>query len=324
MHISNKLIHSTKPSETPISPQESADFAEAILERGQSLAADRSTTTRAMVIAHTLFWYAVVNAIIQMTSSKSHVGLQVNAIASSALLFFIVPLSLLTALIGTVNTEGNTREKLQKLQNEINRVCHTKMSELSLPSWSEQVPFEKLMLSGSCSLWQPKNRMSIRDRPLLEQIFLCSVFFVIIFGGITTAIIETHLVPPGGWQARHWFYLSVFFTYMCSPILEYILDRTFGPRFWIIFAKDSMIAVAVCTPIILAQLGLFNRPVAWSLGPHDGVATPEIPFVDDQVYHLFTNGDYPITMVASITIQFVMVLLLVVTRYGSAVRVFLQ
>jgi len=277
-----------------------------------------------MVIAHALFWYAVVNSIIQTASPKSHVGLQVNAIASSALLFFIVPLSLLTALIGTVNTESNTREKLQRFQNETNRVCHSKISELSIPSWSEQLSFEKVMLSGSCSLWQPRNRMSIRNRPLWEQIFFGLVFLVVLFGGITTAIVETHLVPPGGWQARHWFYITVFFTYLCSPVLEYILDKTFGPRFWIIFIKDSMISVAVCIPIILAQLGIFNRPAAWALGGHDGVATPGIPFVDDEANHLFINGWYPVTMVASITLQLFMVLLLVATRYGSAVRVFIQ
>ncbi|KAK3171746.1 hypothetical protein OEA41_003830 [Lepraria neglecta] len=153
---------------------------------------------------------------------------------------------------------------------------------------------------------------------------------LIVITGAVTGMIISALVPPDGWDCRHWGKIMILFAWLLSAaldsLLNYLLPLNHGHQtlfFWVTGLKDLLIAIATMGGIITTQIGVFNRCSCYTLWGKTGLALPQMPEVATVLRHRLSTV-YPALIFVCVGIQLLLIPLFICVRYRHALRVFLQ
>lgn len=163
---------------------------------------------------------------------------------------------------------------------------------------------------------------------------------LIVVAGAVAGFIISSLVPPEGWNCRHFGELSILFVWIFSACIDIQLNKKFSlsgepwkflkwrmqsstALFWLTFFKDIVSTVATMFGIVIIQCGILNRCVCYSNWGRKGLQLPEMPDVDN-VLRDRINRLYPAIVALGLGFQLISVSLYFYWQYGSALQVYVQ
>jgi hypothetical protein len=327
-------------------------FMKLCLGTASRLAADRSTNFLPVIIAQAFFIGSVVIAIVRTiglaegTNPQTYIDIETYSIGFTALYFWVISTVTLTSVIGTSQTANAIPDTLADFRrNLVNRGFQ--QGESDLP---KDLDTEERYRRGGIYSWQcdgaPKDvfdnttvhlqrRISPIDsrarrrsstQVVLQQSWpwLCTFLPLLnISVGTIIGMVLTSLVPPDGWSCRSIAELAIFGVWIFSYPLTLIPMRGHHRRrFWFTFAKDFIAMAATLGVVIATQIGIFNKCSCYA-NSDTGLALPQMPVVQTILQNRLKQ-EYPVLTVMGIVAQLVVFPGIVLWRYYSSVRVFLQ
>ena len=208
------------------------------------------------------------------------------------------------------------------------------MDRLTLPNETSliRLPNECLVddarrvFHGGIYSWQPQKSCATRTFWDWQSIL---PYFVVILGTATGMAVSA-LVPPDGWDCRHFGQILIFLAWLLSARIDVWLLRLWPLEkgnqtklFWFTGVKDLLVTIATMGGVITTQLGVFNRCVCYTLWGKTGLALPEMPDTAETLFHRI-NTVYPAITFTSISIELIIIPLLISFRYKDALRTFVQ
>ena len=148
--------------------------------------------------------------------------------------------------------------------------------------------------------------------------------------GTATGMMISALVPPDGWNCRHYGQFLILFAWLLSAQIDgwlshlWVLDKANHTKlFWSTCFKDLLFTIATMGGIIITQVGVFNKCECYTLWGRTGLALPEMPDIAQTLFHRL-NTVYPGIAFTSIGIELIVVPLSVCIKYIDALRTYVQ
>ena len=151
---------------------------------------------------------------------------------------------------------------------------------------------------------------------------------IILIPTITGAITSSR-VPPDGWNCRVTGETAVFFAWLVSAELNYVLQSAIPlgntnskKIFWWTLAKDTIIALGTIVWVFMTVVGALNRCDCWI--DHDGsLILPQREDIDKILRHRL-NRDYPAWIFSGVAVELVLIPWGVQLWYSDGLKVFVQ
>ena len=312
-----------------------------IQQTAGALAADRATKFLPIMVAQAFFIGTVaiafgrtVSAAVSSSSTSVFINVEAHSIAFSALYFWVIPIVIISSIIGVSQTEGAMPRILRRFKTDLDRTfpgmnvalpndcldsSHTRVFHGGLYSWQ---PAKRPLHNGN-----KKGKFMNRVKITIQSGFLPSALIV---AGSLTAIIVSYLVPPDGWDCRNIGEVVITLAWVISAQLDtlfgYLVPYTRKRRtlvFWVTGVKDLIVTLSTMLGIVATQIGVFNRCACYTRWGRTGVALPEMPDVKKILIHRMQTV-YPAVIFTCIGVQLIIVPSYICIRYRHAVRVFLQ
>ena len=253
----------------------------------------------------------------QALSDTVFINVEAHSIAFSAQYFWIIPAVFLGSVIGVSQTEAAIPRILRRFQIDVERLNLPNKVKLPNDCLEDN---EKRTFHGGVYSWQPRG--SHLSHNLLSH--------VIVIMGTATGMMISALVPPDGWNCRHYGQFLILFAWLLSAQIDgwlshlWALDKANHTKlFWSTCFKDLLFTIATMGGIIITQVGVFNKCECYTLWGRTGLALPEMPDIAQTLFHRL-NTVYPGIAFTSIGIELVVVPLSVFIKYIDALRTYVQ
>ena len=168
------------------------------------------------------------------------------------------------------------------------------------------------------------------SRPHLSYVSHTLLPYAILILGTVTGMAVSALVPPDGFNCRHFGQILICIAWILSAQADRLLNSRWAlssnklrTLFWVTAVKDLLMTVATMGGIIATQVGVFNRCVCYTNWGRTGVALPEQPDIAETLFRRL-NTVYPAIAFTSIGLNLVFVPLYLWIYYRDALRVFVQ
>ncbi|KAI9776737.1 MAG: hypothetical protein M1839_009381 [Geoglossum umbratile] len=296
-------------------------------EAACGLACARTDEFARTCLAMVLYIYGVIAAFVAKVGGEptSPPG---GRIGTALLLSWLVPVALLSNIIGSFTTHGTCYEVLQRMALRSNGKL-----ELSVESYYDSQKFSAAIYS-----YRPNKR--IPRAGIIRRIALPLVAAFPVLVSATGAFVIIWFTPPNGLNCRHVWVLGIFFLWLVStftttatyelfvhdPLLHSGGGRAmhnYGKRvkhwYWILI-KDSVIAFVSLNTIFLSSAGLFNTCTCWSGIFRFGREKARIPMNVVPIFKEYDEGIYPIVVGICLGLQ-VLFFILVTIKTGRGLRV---
>jgi hypothetical protein len=323
---------------------------ERCITAANNLAADRSTRFFPIVVAQGFF---IGNIIIALVRTKSlttgpnpatFINIEAYSIGFSALYFWITFAVSLSSAIGTSQTAAAIPRILGQLRDDLIPITEGRL--VTLPDTFDEAA---RLRNGGIYSWQPGRRANQTSAwspsqwswatickwapsatyPIVCPSFPGSFRSVLTYLSLTLAAstgwLISYLVPPVGWGCRNNGELIIYLIWLFSHLIENVL--CFGTHhraeFWTYLVKDFLCMGSTMGMVIATQIGIYNSPECYTLWGRTGLALPGMASV---AATLSRNLDrvYPAIMAVGIGVQLLVLPVIVIRKYGLAIRVFLQ
>ena len=251
------------------------------------------------------------------SSDTVFINVEAHSIAFSAQYFWIIPAVFLGSVIGVSQTEAAIPRILRRFQIDVERL--NLPNKVKLPN-DYLEDNEKRTFHGGIYSWQPQR--SHLSHNVLSH--------VIVIMGTATGMLISALVPPDGWNCRHFGEILILFAWLLSAHIDGWLRHLWplntdnhNKLFWSTFFKDLLATIATTGGIITIQVGVFNRCACYTRWGRIGVALPEMPDIAQMLYYRLTKVYFG-TAFTSIGIELFVVPLFICIRYIDALRTYVQ
>jgi hypothetical protein len=275
--------------------------------------------------------------------------IEAHSLSFTSLYFWIIPVAILTSLVGVSQTTEATPRILQRFEKD----CYTLESdqEAKITLMNDLASRHDLRVrNGGLYSWQPGRthhrvfqtaifehhhytseptvqRRSVRWLRLSLLRVWPLIYYVIpvfiVLGAAMTGHAMTMSVPPIGVGCRSRGVLQIFFVWFGSYLLSLI---PFGPhhkaQFWCTFIKDAICAVSTVAIVTATEFGVYNRCSCYTLFGQTGLALPEMP----EVARILERGlqrKYPLIITMGILLQLIFIPGLVMLRYNLSAQVYM-
>lgn len=296
-----------------------------------------------IIVAQIFFIGAVGIAIFRTASAAGasvssdivFINVEAHSIAFSALYFWIIPVVILSSIIGVSQTEAAIPRILRRFQIDVDRLGLE--NGLQLPNDCLDDGQQRIFYGGIYS-WQPQT--SHESKKWWTTINVIP-YLVVIMGTVTGVAISA-LVPPSGWNCRHNGEILILFAWLLSAQIDTWVGQLWplngnnkveshersqrknqDKLFWSMVIKDFLATIATMGGIIATQVGIFNKCECYTLWGRTGLALPEMPDVAQTLFYRLHLA-YPAIAFSCIGIQLILVPLYICIRYRDAVRTFVQ
>ena len=312
-------------SHSPDNVEHKKGIASAVRQTGRALAADRSTKFLPIIVAEAFFIGAVGIAVFrtasaageQATSDTVFINVEAHSIAFSAQYFWIIPAVFLGSVIGVSQTEAAIPRILRRFEIDLERLNLPSRVELPNDCLKDN---EKRIFHGGVYSWQ------LQGSRLSHNL----VSHVIVIMGTASGMIISALVPPDGWDCRHYGEILILVAWLLSVHIggwlsrRWALDKANHTKlFWCTCFKDLLFTIATMGGIITTQVGVFNKCECYTLWGKTGLALPEMPDVAQTLFDRL-NTVYPGIAFTCIGLELVVVPLLICYWYIDALRTYIQ
>ena len=324
----------------------------AVRQTARALAADRSTKLLPIAVALIFFIAAVGIAIFRTaaaaknsaTSDTVFINVEAHSIAFSALYFWIIPVVFLSSIIGVSQTEAAIPRILRRFQVDLARMALPENVTLPQECVDDDglvlakrikllneclIDNQKRVFHGGIYSWQPSNQVKASRTRSFWRIRGLLPYSIVILGTMTGVLVSS-LVPPEGFDCRHYAELGICAVWILSAqadrLLKHLWSQDSKKRntlFWATTIKDFSATAATMGGIIVTQIGIFNRCNCYTNWGKTGLALPQMPDVSSVLIRRL-NIDYPAITFLCISIEFVVVPILISFQYRHAFRVFVQ
>ncbi|CZT13060.1 uncharacterized protein RCO7_04247 [Rhynchosporium graminicola] len=322
---------------------------------GNALAADRSTKFLPIAVAEGFFIGSIAVAYGRTRQSatganpQTFINIEAFSVAFSALYFWIIPAVFLASVIGVSQTENAVPRILKRFRKDVQR---------RFPGWAVQLPTkvaDRMTTTvreqcGGIYSWAPaETRRSVKANILPDtehqndaltrwesiRHTILSVLslqpgslrlpFFAVSGSAFTGLLISYLVPPVGFECRHFGEFFMYLAWVVSAALNFVPFRStqHTMRANFILGKDIVATLATVTGIIVTQVGVFNRCSCYTRWGRVGLALPEWSPVSHVLFGRIGTA-YPAIAFTCIGIMLFLIPLLIARHYELAVRVFLQ
>lgn len=217
---------------------------------------------------------------------------------------------------------------ISSLRNQSQYADQIELNRLNQPAAVETLMRNQLTLQFSVT---SRTRSNMHDMIIAH---------LIVVAGALAGFIISSLVPPEGWNCRHYGEFSILFVWILSAYIDIQLNKVFSlngkPRkflkwriqsstalFWVTFFKDIVFTAATMFSIVIIQCGILNRCKCYSNWGRKGLQLPEMPDVDNVLRNRI-NGLYPAIVGLGLGFQLILVSLYFHWQYGSALQVYVQ
>lgn len=322
---------------------------------GNALAADRSTKFLPIIVAQAFFISSIAVAYgrtrqsAALANPQTFINIEAFSVAFSAMYFWIIPAVFLSSVVGASQTENAIPRILGRFENDVRK---------RFPEWEVNLPnaerddmtTAKRERSGGIYSWQPADAQDEMKRKLsigsvrkqgLSMSWLSAKHllawtytlqpgsFALSLAMVTystlTGILISYLIPPIGFDCRHWGEIAIFLGWIasaCANLIPFPAGRH-KLRFRFILIKDIIATAATVGGIIVTQVGVFNRCSCYTGWGRYGLALPEWHSVSGVLFRRIHDA-YPAISFTTIGFMLLIVPLMIVKQYELAVRVFLQ
>ena len=253
----------------------------------------------------------------QASSDTVFINVEAHSIAFSAQYFWIIPAVFLGSVIGVSQTEAAIPRILRRFQIDVERLNLPNKVKLPNDCLEDN---EKRTFHGGVYSWQPQRSHLSHD--VLSH--------VIVIMGTATGMLISGLVPPDGWNCRHFGEILILFAWLLSAHIDGWLRHLWplnkdnhNKLFWSTFFKDLLATIATTGGIITCQVGVFNKCECYTLWGKTGLALPEMPDIAQTLFYRL-NTFYPGIAFTCIGVELVVVPLCICTRYIDALRTYVQ
>ena len=323
------------------------------LETASHLAADRSTKFLPVIVAQAFFIGSVVIAIVrtiglaESSNPQTYIDIETYSIGFTALYFWVISTVTLTSVIGTSQTANAIPDILTAFRRNLTN-DRFPQTEYDLPG---SLDTEERYRRGGIYSWQSdgaskdvfentnahlqrlptpidsrgRRRSSTKIKLHQSWPWFCAILPLLnVSVGNIIGMALTSLVPPDGWSCRSDAELTIFIVWLVSyPCALIPMGSHHRCRFWFTFVKDFVAMAATLGLIIATQIGVFNKCSCYTNYGQTGLALPETPGVK-AILEDRLKLHYPVLTVMGIVAQLLVFPGIIVWRYYSAIRVFLQ
>ena len=253
----------------------------------------------------------------EASSDTIFINVEAHSIAFSAQYFWVISAVFLGSVIGVSQTEAAIPRILRRFQIDVERLNLPNKVRLPNDCLEDN---EKRTFHGGVYSWQPQR----------SHLFHNILSHVIVIMGTATGMIISALVPPDGWNCRHYAEILILFAWLLSAQIDrwlshlWALDKANHTKlFWSTCFKDLLFTIATMGGIITVQVGVFNRCECYTLWGRTGLPLPEMPDIAQTLFYRL-NTVYPGIAFTCIGLELVVVPLCIFIRYIDALRTYVQ
>lgn len=225
--------------------------------------------------------------------------------------------------MGASQTEAAIPRILERFQTDLKRL--NLPHEIELPNHCLDKTQERVYNGGIYS-WNPSNWHPSRTSLTCHNVLP----YLVVILATATGMLVSALVPPDGWDCRHYGELGILIAWLLSAQADGRLSSRWplhedneAKLFWITDIKDLLTTIATMGGVIVTQVGVFNRCSCYTKWGRTGLALPQMPDVARVLFHRLTTA-YPATTFTSIGVMLIIIPLFICIRYMDALRTFVQ
>lgn len=285
-----------------------ADFNDLVANTASELADCRTSETLRTWSSIVLYVVQVIAAFVpKFGEASSPSG---GRIGTAMLLSWLLPITLLSNAVGDF---ASRRIFLRIMLNFMERVERNRNHQLSRPSMDllkalrgvDVKYFKSLAWSGAIYTFRP-NKLHPQPRAKRCYIpFLALVSAMPVILASVTAFLVLY-TKPTYFNCRHFLVISVFATWLLSPLLTWAIGRTYFSQerqWYIVLAKDTLFALPIMALIIGSSCGLFNSCQCWSGAYTLGIRNAAVYLTNLPQFDRYNRVEYPVLVAICLALQ---------------------
>lgn len=300
-----------------------------------TIADDRTNEFVRTGLAIVLYLFQVVSEFVTQISGDDQ-ATPGGRIGSALLLSWLIPVTLLSNILGTFTSRRTCLETLMILVEATIREGDDLPADddnddpndrlvvdvdAENESWSDY--FNGLAARGAIYTYRPfkvQNLLRSSGREKVIRILMPITATSSIVTAFITAFIMHWKAIPEGFSCRHFWILGVFVAWSYSPIFTLSLHGRVSPstHFWLVYAKDVIIGFTSVIIVFLSVTGLFNSCLCWTMSQR--IKKIGLSFLLNRAqYYVWKEKLFPAVVGVSVFLQLLFVGVVVGLSWGGLI-----